>query len=109
MGDIVGEDTFLRVPSTNPFTSHVSFAFEDVARITRTISERFEPFSNHECQDMKSRILEMDLQETGRVKLSDFYRTGQFLESPEYLESLGALDTSSKWQGPRVIVPNYLI
>merc|ERR1719428_704319 len=108
MQDILGEDTFLRESSTNPFASQMSFSFEDVARITQTISERFGPFSNHECQDMKSRILQLDSHGTGRVKLADFYATGQFLESAEYLESLGARDTSSTWQGPQVIIPNYL-
>jgi len=109
IGDIVGEDTFLRESSMNPFSRQMSFGFEDVTRITRTISERFGPFSNHECQDMKSRIIGMDVHGTGRVKLSDFYASGQFLESPDYLESLGALDTSSQWHGPQVIIPNYLI
>merc|ERR1719387_1188818 len=109
IGDIVGEDTFLRESSMNPFSRQMSFGFEDVTRITRTISERFGPFSNHECQDMKSRIIGMDVHGTGRAKLSDFYASGQFLESPDYLESLGALDTSSQWHGPQVIIPNYLI
>merc|ERR1719428_407089 len=108
MQDILGEDTFLRESSTNPFASQMSFSFEDVARITQTISERFGPFSNHECQDMKSRIVKLDSHGTGRVKLSDFYGSGQFLESAEYLEVLGALDTSSRWHGPQVIIPNYL-
>merc|ERR1719375_970545 len=107
LGDIVGEDAFLRKQSANPFVV-ASFAFEDVTRVTKTLSERFGPFSNHECHDMKEQIAALDVHGTGRVRLSDFYRTGMFLESAEYLESMGSLDTSSAWQGPQVIIPNYL-
>merc|ERR1719379_152457 len=106
--DIVEEDAFIRLPLQNPFLSRMIFSFEDVTRIALTVSDRFGAFSNHECQDMKERIAKMDVHGTGRVKLSQFYATGQFLESPEYLESLGALDTSSRWHGPQVIIPNYL-
>merc|ERR1719379_1457082 len=106
--DIVEEDAFIRLPLQNPFLSRMIFSFEDVTRIALTVSDRFGAFSNHECQDMKERIAKMDVHGTGRVKLSQFYATGQFLESPEYLEALGSLDTSSEWQGPQVIISNYL-
>jgi hypothetical protein len=55
----------------------------------------------------------MDHHATGRVKLSDFYGAAmngewRFSESKDYLRQLGALDESSTWQGPRVIITNYM-
>merc|ERR1719393_1005477 len=99
MSDIVGEDLFVSSHRINPFAPFAGFSFEDMARITRTVSERFGPFSNHECHDMKMKLAAFDVHGTGRVRLSDFYSTGMFLESAEYLEQMGALDVSSAWQG----------
>lgn len=112
MTDVVGEFDFLRTHVTNPFavaTSGESFTFEDVSQISRIVSERFGPFSNHECIDVKEKLLEMDIHGTGRVKLSQFYASGMFLEGPKYLESLGSLDMSSPWHGPQVIISNYIL
>lgn len=55
----------------------------------------------------------MDYSNSGRVKLSDFYSAAmdgewRFSESKEYLRQLGALDESSRWHGPRVIITNYM-
>merc|ERR1719424_2797735 len=55
----------------------------------------------------------MDVHETGRVKLSDFYSKSkdgkwEFLESVDYLRTVGALDESSISHGPQVIIPNYI-
>merc|ERR1719310_2767558 len=51
----------------------------------------------------------MDPQETGRVRLFDFYsHAGGFVESEAYLRQLGALDDSSPSLGPQVIIPNYM-
>jgi len=110
--DIAGDDAFQQRHPTNPF-AETSFSFEDVARITQTISERFGPLSNHECHDMKLKLAEMDVHGTGRVKLADFYRSSQggawqFLETSEYLANIGALDTSSDFHGPQVIIANYI-
>jgi len=55
----------------------------------------------------------MDKYSTGRVPLARFYNTAintdwRFGESEAYLRELGALDESSSWMGPQVIIPNYL-
>merc|ERR1719263_781889 len=55
----------------------------------------------------------MDSHHTGRVPLSKFYKFSinndwRFGESEEYLRELGALDDTSSWLGPQVIIPNYL-
>merc|ERR1719364_607106 len=57
--------------------------------------------------------MEMDLHNTGRVKLADFYRYSkngawQFLEPSEQLRLAGSLDESSSWLGPQVMIPNYI-
>lgn len=54
-----------------------------------------------------------DPQKTGRVALSDLYwnseATGfEIRESKDWLKRLGALDESSTWKGPQVIIPNYV-
>lgn len=62
---------------------------------------------------MKSSLLSMDKHGTGRVPLAKFYNTAinsdwRFGESEAYLRELGALDETSSWMGPQVIIPNYL-
>jgi hypothetical protein len=62
---------------------------------------------------MKSALVGMDSHSTGRVPLAKFYNTAldtdwRFGESESYLRELGALDESSTWLGPQVIIPNYL-
>merc|ERR1719272_2763979 len=55
----------------------------------------------------------MDKYSTGRVPLAKFYNTAinsdwRFGESESFLRELVALDESSSWLGPQVIIPNYL-
>jgi hypothetical protein len=110
--DVSGSDGFGRHSTSNPFTVK-TFVFEDVVRLAGRISEEFGPWSSYECHDMKDLLNEKDVHETGRVKLSDFYKASkdgawQFLEPSEYLRQLGALDESSEYLGPQVIIPNYI-
>jgi len=112
LADISGSDGFGRHSTSNPFTEN-TFVFEDVVRMSGRISEEFGPWSSYECHDMKDILSERDVLETGRVKLSDFYKATkdgawQFLEPSEYLRQLGALDESSEYLGPQVIIPNYI-
>jgi len=112
LADISGSDGFGRQSIKNPFTEK-TFVFEDAVRMAGRISEEFGPWSSYECHDMKNILSERDPHETGRVKLSDFYRASQdgawqFLEPSEYLRQLGALDESSEYLGPQVIIPNYI-
>merc|ERR1719161_2026482 len=62
---------------------------------------------------MKDILASLDIHRTGRVKLSDFYGESQkgvwhFLESVEYLRSLGVLDETDADLGPQVITANYI-
>jgi len=58
-------------------------------------------------------LTQLDVHNTGRVKVSDFYRSTvegawQFLEPTEFLRLNGALDESSKELGQQVIIANYI-
>ena len=57
---------------------------------------------------MKLTLAGMDVHGTGRVTLADFYRGNawQFSESSKDLKQMGALDVSSAWLGPQVIISN---
>lgn len=64
---------------------------------------------------MKSALVAMDMDSTGRVPLSKFYNTAintdwRFGESEAYLRELGALDESLSLGGKQlsVIIPNYI-
>jgi hypothetical protein len=101
----------LSVQSWNEFRPR--FSFSDMESIAKSITMRFGTFWTTECQRVKSLLVDMDHSSNGRVKLSDFYGAAmngewRFSESKDYLRQLGALDESSSWQGPRVIITNYL-
>merc|ERR1719235_2496662 len=101
----------------NPFAESrvaTTFTFEDVQSITRSITAGFGHWWEQECQGIKSNLMALDTEESGRVKLSKFYRANfdgewRFGESEAYLRELGALDDSSFWRGPQVLIPNYLL
>jgi hypothetical protein len=89
------------------------YSFEDAHEIAGGITRSFQSYWQSECETMKDALVEMDSRKTGRVPLAKFYNTAvntdwRFGESETYLRELGALDESSKWMGPQVIIPNYL-
>jgi hypothetical protein len=91
----------------------MKYSFQDAHRIVGGITRSFQSFWQSECETMKDALVSMDVRKTGRVPLSKFYNTAvntdwRFGESEQYLRELGALDESSKWLGPQVIIPNYL-
>jgi len=106
-----------RAQRVNPFlgaSAEAVITFEDVQGITRSITAGFGHWWEQECQGIKGNLMSMDTEETGRVKLSNFYRRSmegewRFGESEAYLRELGALDDSSFWRGPQVLIPNYLL
>merc|ERR1719218_526485 len=86
--------------------------FSLVARVAERVGERFGSFQDQECQQIKASLVKMEEPGTGRVRLSDFYKTAvdghwQFQESMAYLRQLGALDETNA-DMPRVIIPNYV-
>jgi len=89
------------------------YSFEDAHAVVGGITRSFQSYWQSECDGMKSSLLSMDKYGTGRVPLAKFYNTAldsdwRFGESESYLRELGALDESSSWMGPQVIIPNYL-
>lgn len=89
------------------------FSFADIEDVIGSVTLTFGSYWTTECQRVKRLLIDMDNQATGRVKLSDFYGAAmngewRFSESKDYLRQLGALDESSAWQGPRVIITNYM-
>merc|ERR1719201_687596 len=62
---------------------------------------------------MRDMLTAMDVHDTGRVKIADFYHSTiegawQFLEPTQFLRQNGALDESSNYLGPQVIIANYI-
>jgi len=89
------------------------YSFEDAHQIVGGITRTFQTFWQSECEIMKDALVGMDAQNTGRVPLSKFYNftlnnDWRFGESEAYLRELGALDETSHWLGPQVIIPNYI-
>jgi len=114
LNDISGSDGFGRHTTANPFKEQ-DYVFEDIVRMAGRISEEFGPWSSYECHQMKDYLSEKDVHGTGRVKLSDFYGASDdgdsawhFTEPTAHLRVLGALDESSSYLGPQIIIPNYI-
>lgn len=89
------------------------YSFDDAHEVVGGITHSFQAYWESECASMKASLVEMDTHNTGRVPLSRFYGTGletdwRFGESEAYLRELGALDETSSWRGPQVIIPNYI-
>eukprot|EP00927_Polykrikos_kofoidii_P066929 TRINITY_DN6248_c0_g1_i1.p1 TRINITY_DN6248_c0_g1~~TRINITY_DN6248_c0_g1_i1.p1 ORF type:complete len:596 (-),score=79.12 TRINITY_DN6248_c0_g1_i1:44-1831(-) len=90
-----------------------SFTFADVAGILQRIEMDLPFWNNKQCLRLKQSLMSMELQNSGRVSLLDFYSGAlhkgmtQFRETKPYLKSLGALDESDPLE-PRVIISNYL-
>jgi len=89
------------------------YSFEDAHQVVGGITKSFQSYWQSECDSMKNALVDMDSHSTGRVPLAKFYNTAinsdwRFGESESYLRELGALDESSSWRGPQVIIPNYI-
>jgi hypothetical protein len=94
-------------------TLEMKYSFEDAHQVAGGITRSFQSYWQSECETMKTALTGMDTHSTGRVPLSKFYGTAldtdwRFGESEAYLRELGALDETSSWLGPQVIIPNYL-
>jgi len=95
----------------NPFVER-ELTFEHNARFLHTIQEHYDSYQNLECQALKSALVEMEHEGTGRVRLNKFYVGGldgdwKFTESTDYLRNLGVLDETNP-DIPTVVIPNYL-
>jgi len=90
-----------------------NLGFSTVGKAVEEIAEQFGRFQDGECRTMKNDLIALGDRGIGRVPLSEFYRPAlegkswQFMESADYLRSLGALDETDP-NLPSVIVPNYV-
>jgi len=89
------------------------FSLEDAKSVSLDIAKQFGSYLQMQCHSMTEKLAELDTGKTGRVPISKFYQAAlggewRFSESLTYLEQQGALDNSSSWQGPRVIIANYV-
>jgi len=83
--------------------------FPAATRVVEEIGEKYGPFNDGLCQDLKSTLLRSEDKQTGLVPLSNFYAEGvhgswNFSETVDYLRELGALDE----ERDSVIIPNYV-
>jgi len=87
--------------------------FNVIEKSVEEIAEQYGRFQDGECRAMKKDLIDLGDRNIGRVPLSNFYRPAlegkswQFMESVDYLRSLGALDETDP-NLPSVIVPNYI-
>jgi hypothetical protein len=86
--------------------------FSSLAKVVKAVGEEFGSFQDMECRQLKDALTRIEYADSGRVKLSDFYRPSldgawQFQESVPYLRQLGALDESDP-NAMSVIIVNYL-
>jgi len=99
--------------ATPALSSEQNLSIAEVALVLKDLWEKYGYWENDECKSMQRSLLRMEDKGSGRVKLSDFYSTGNsdghfyLTESREYLRTIGALDESNP-HTPRVIVPNYV-
>jgi len=94
------------------------FSRADVEDIVEQIGDQYGHFQDKECHALKSSLLALEdhtigTNGSGRVRIADFYGSAvndgnwQFVETTEYLEQLGVLDTHDP-NIPRVVIPNYI-
>jgi hypothetical protein len=92
---------------------HSSLSFSTVLDAVEDVADQYGRFQDGECRAMKNDLVALGDNGIGRVPLSEFYRPAldgkswQFMESVDYLRSLGALDETNP-DMPNVIVPNYV-
>mmetsp|Transcript_128318 Transcript_128318/g.371461 ORF Transcript_128318/g.371461 Transcript_128318/m.371461 type:complete len:559 (+) Transcript_128318:3-1679(+) len=86
--------------------------FDKSVRTVEEVMDRYGLWQNYECKTIKSDLVALEWNRTGRVRLQDFYGEAMkgnylFSESKDYLRDVGALDESNPLQ-PMVIIPNFL-
>uniref|UniRef100_A0A7S1W074 Uncharacterized protein n=2 Tax=Alexandrium catenella TaxID=2925 RepID=A0A7S1W074_ALECA len=87
--------------------------FEETLAAAKEVMKQFAGYSVEECRGVKTTLAAMPGGPSGRVLLADFHReavNGEliFSETREYLQKLGALDTTLP-AFPSVLIPNYVV
>lgn len=96
--------------SHNPFVKH-DVNFVDIAGFMEEFGRQFGSFQKTECIRIKDKMMELELDGTGRVPLSQFYRSAStqyhFTETLDYLRHVQVLDETDP-KRPTIIIPNYM-
>lgn len=96
------------VVKTSVGIAKASIPFSDVQQAVFTLAAKYGQRMDHECRNLEALLAGHSLDGQGRVPLSTFYQAGpRFLESKEFLQATGVLDTSVTTQ-PRVMIANYI-
>jgi len=91
--------------------SHLDF--EDLTKVAEEVGDQFGSFFHKTvCTSLKASLMKLEHHNTGRVKLSEFYKPAlggfwQFQESVGYLRELGVLEETDP-NAPSVLIANYL-
>lgn len=90
-----------------------AFSFDAVTSLLEVVADRFAPFYESQCNELKNALVDIEEKRSGRVRLVDFYKAAledgmyQFTETVETLRHYGVLDEADS-ANPRVIIPNYI-
>jgi len=86
----------------------------DISLIVQDIVNSFGVFVGEQCQGLKQQMMALEKKGSGCVGLPEFYDKGlkadsnwMFVESPDYLRHIGALDEADP-KNPRVLTANYI-
>lgn len=109
--DLFKTSQYLDSSQSNPFFES-SFTFSQIESVAQQISHQFGHFQNTDCERLKTVMLEAEDGQSGRVRLSAFYKkfletNSLFKESAEGLRNMGALE--ERGGEARVIVSNYVL
>lgn len=100
----------LHKDARNPFVKH-DFNFNDIAGFMEEFGQQFGSFQQAECIRIKEKLMELELDGSGRVPLAKFYRAASnqfhFTETLKYLQHTQVLDQTDP-QRPVIIIPNYM-
>jgi hypothetical protein len=92
---------------------YTTFNFTQVSFVAGEFGRKFHKFNDLECDDLRQTLKALESRKPGRVRLSTFYNMSRFThwrftEKPEYLQNMGALDTSDS-NSESVIMANYVM
>jgi len=93
-------------------TAEASTSFSMTTKVVEEIADRYGHWQDRECQDIKAKLMEIEVHGSGRVPMSAFYSSAlsgnwQFSESIPYLRQLGVLDETDP-EAPSLVIPNYV-
>merc|ERR1719203_370711 len=109
---------FLREIRANSGYNKKHFSHSDVEDMLMQVADTYGRWQDKECHELKTKLLAMEdktigTNGSGRVRMTDFYDNAlnrgnwQTVETTEYLELLGILDSHDP-NIPRMIIPNYI-